>query len=41
MKDIHRPDDLDMTIDMDQSNAIFYASACRSMSLQEGLIFVT
>lgn len=28
MKDIHRADDLDINIDMDQSNAItFYASA--------------
>lgn len=41
MKDIHRADDLYMNIDMDQSNAtIFYASAHRSISLQEGLIFV-
>lgn len=41
VKDIHRADDLYMNIDMDQSNAtIFYASAHRSISLQEGVIFV-
>lgn len=42
VKDIHSADGLDMNIDMDQSNATsFYASAGRSISLQEGLIFVT
>lgn len=36
MKDTHRADDLDMNIDMDQSNASFYASHVEAPLCKKG-----